>query len=200
MGARGHGAVLPLLPLVPQRVLGAATRLFAEQGFENTSVQQIVDAAGVTKGAMYHYFKSKDDLLVASYARLLDLQDAHLVAMAGRSASATDRLRMVVEDLVRTTLENLDDATVFYRSMHLLHEPSRGRVREQRREFRAGFERLVREGMSNGELRTDAPLDLISFNFFGAIGYLTVWYSPTGTRSIDEIAHWYADLLISALT
>lgn len=41
----------------------AAVELFARHGIANTSVQQIVEAAGVTKGAMYHYFRSKDDLL-----------------------------------------------------------------------------------------------------------------------------------------
>ena len=39
---------------VPQRLLAAATRLFAEQGYDRTSVQEIVEAAGVTKGALYH--------------------------------------------------------------------------------------------------------------------------------------------------
>ncbi|KOG87710.1 TetR family transcriptional regulator, partial [Streptomyces varsoviensis] len=59
---------------VPQRLLAAATRLFADQGYDRTSVQEIVEAAGVTKGALYHYFGSKDDLLHEVYARLLRLQ------------------------------------------------------------------------------------------------------------------------------
>ena len=49
-------------PAVKERLLNVATRLFARHGFESTSVQDIVDAAGVTKGAMYHYYGSKDDL------------------------------------------------------------------------------------------------------------------------------------------
>ena len=52
---------------VADEVTRAAVELFAAQGYANTSVQQIVEAAGVTKGAMYHYFESKDDLLFAIY-------------------------------------------------------------------------------------------------------------------------------------
>jgi AcrR family transcriptional regulator len=48
---------------VQERLIAASLRLFAAQGVEGTSVQEIVAAAGVTKGAMYHYFASKDDLL-----------------------------------------------------------------------------------------------------------------------------------------
>ena len=68
---------------VPQRLLAAATRLFAEQGYDRTSVQEIVEAAGVTKGALYHYFGSKDDLLHEVYARVLRLQQERLDAFAG---------------------------------------------------------------------------------------------------------------------
>jgi AcrR family transcriptional regulator len=52
------------------------SELFARDGFANTSVQQIVDAA-VTKGAMYHHFRSKDDLAFGIYEHLLTLQGDH---------------------------------------------------------------------------------------------------------------------------
>jgi len=60
---------------VKDAVRTAAVELFARDGFANTSVQQIVDAAGVTKGAMYHYFRSKDDLLFGIYEHLLTIPD-----------------------------------------------------------------------------------------------------------------------------
>ena len=69
---------------VPQRLLAAATRLFAERGYDRTSVQEIVEAAGVTKGALYHYFGSKDDLLHEVYARVLRVQQERLDALRGR--------------------------------------------------------------------------------------------------------------------
>src|SRR5439155_14800464 len=50
-------------PAVRRRLVEAAVRLFAEKGYENASVSEIVAAAGVTKGSMYHYFQAKDDLL-----------------------------------------------------------------------------------------------------------------------------------------
>lgn len=78
---------------VPQRLLAAATRLFAEKGYDRTSVQEIVEAAGVTKGALYHYFGSKDDLLHEVYARVLRIQQERLDAFAGADAPVEERLR-----------------------------------------------------------------------------------------------------------
>ena len=105
---------------VPQRLLAAATRLFAEQGYDRTSVQEIVEAAGVTKGALYHYFGSKDDLLHEVYARVLRVQQERLDTFAGADAPVEERLRGAAADVVVTTIENLDDAAIFFRSMHHL--------------------------------------------------------------------------------
>ena len=79
---------------VPERLVDAATRLFADRGFDRVAVQEIVDAAGVTKGAMYHYFGSKDDLLHEIYARVLRMQIERLEKFAtgeGRSPSGCTR-------------------------------------------------------------------------------------------------------------
>src|SRR3954447_24369340 len=77
---------------VPRRLLTIATRLFAKKGFESTSVQEIVDAAGVTKGAMYHYFSSKDDLLYKVYARVLRMQTERLEKFAASEDPVGTRL------------------------------------------------------------------------------------------------------------
>ncbi|MGW6507380.1 helix-turn-helix domain-containing protein, partial [Streptomyces niveus] len=85
---------------VPQRLLAAATRLFAEQGYGSTSVQEIVEAAGVTKGALYHYFGSKEDLLQEVYARVLRLQQERLDAFADADEPVERRLRAAAADVV----------------------------------------------------------------------------------------------------
>src|SRR3954465_15670305 len=94
---------------VDGRLLAEATRLFARQGFDRTSVQEIVEAAGVTKGAMYHYFGSKDDLLHEIYGRVLREQPDRLEKVAASAAPAADRLAEAAADVVVSTIENLDD-------------------------------------------------------------------------------------------
>lgn len=115
-------------------------------------------------------------------------------------APVLERLRLIGEDLVRTTLEHFDNAVVFHRSLHLLSDPSRASFREGRRKYRRLFEQLLRDGIASGEVRPDLQVDLASFNYFGAIGYLTVWYSPEGERTVDEIARGFGDLLIASIT
>src|ERR1700738_3486312 len=89
MGTRGAGpmtdidhvvrpAVRTRDSAVERRILAAAVRLFADKGFDGASVQEIVAAAQVTKGALYHYFESKNDLLYEIYHSLLSRQLADL--------------------------------------------------------------------------------------------------------------------------
>ena len=124
---------------VADDVTRAAVRLFAAQGYANTSVQQIVEAAGVTKGAMYHYFESKDDLLFAIYERMLSLQKSHLDEIIARGGPVDDVLRAVCVDVVETSIEFLAEGTVFFRSQHMLTQPRQQEVVRRRREYHDEF-------------------------------------------------------------
>ena len=104
------------------RLLSVATELFAEKGFDATSVQEVVERAQVTKGALYHYFDSKQDLLYEIYHSIISQQLADLerILAAGEPAGAT--LRAIIVNLVETTAARVDQAMVFGREMHRLDQ------------------------------------------------------------------------------
>ncbi|MFC7326362.1 TetR/AcrR family transcriptional regulator [Marinactinospora rubrisoli] len=184
---------------VPDRLLTVATRLFAERGFERTSVQELVDAAGVTKGAMYHYFSSKEDLLFAVYQRVLAMQTRRLEGFATAEGPLPERLHAAAADVVHTTVDNLDDTVIFFRSLHMLSEERSGAVRRQRREYHERFRDMIRTGQRQGDFRTDIPADLVVNHFFGAVHHLGMWYRPDGELSGAAIGGYYADLLLAGL-
>src|ERR1700722_15280446 len=150
---------------VKERLLRVATRLFARHGFEGTSVQDIVDAAGVTKGAMYHYYGSKDDLLYEVYHQVLTMQTSHLEQIAAGPGSAEERLRAAAADVISTSLDNLDDMIVFFRSLHMLPEDKQGQVRAERRLYHDKFKALVEEGQAAGVFRADISADIVVHYF-----------------------------------
>ncbi|MCB5169729.1 TetR/AcrR family transcriptional regulator [Streptomyces bambusae] len=184
---------------VPQRLMAVATRLFAERGYDRTSVQEIVEAAGVTKGALYHYFGSKDDLLHEVYARMLRLQQERLDAIAGSGGPVEERLRAAAADVVVTTIENLDDAMIFFRSMHQLSPEKNKQVRAERRRYHERFRALVEEGQRSGVFATATPADLVVDYHFGSVHHLSTWYRADGELSPQQVADHMADLLLRAL-
>ncbi|MEV0093058.1 TetR/AcrR family transcriptional regulator [Streptomyces sp. NPDC050738] len=184
---------------VPQRLLAAATRLFAERGYDRTSVQEIVEAAGVTKGALYHYFGSKEDLLHEIYARVLRLQQERLDAFAEADGPVEQRLRDAAADVVVTTIDNLDDASIFFRSMHHLSPEKNKQVRAERRRYHERFRALIEEGQKQGVFSAATPADLVVDYHFGSIHHLSTWYRPAGSMTQTEVAAHLADLLLRAL-
>ncbi|GHF37658.1 AcrR family transcriptional regulator [Amycolatopsis bartoniae] len=184
---------------VPRRLLAAATKLFAQQGYDRTSVQEIVAAAGVTKGAMYHYFGSKDDLLSEIYGRVLRLQTEQLEKVAATEAPVAERLRRAAQDVVVSTIENLDDMTIFLQSVHLLAPEKSRAVRAERRRYHERFRALVEEGQRAGEFRADKPADIVVDFFFGSVHHLGAWYRSGGRLSAREVGEHYADLLLAGL-
>jgi AcrR family transcriptional regulator len=184
---------------VKERLLRVATRLFARNGFEGTSVQDIVDAAGVTKGAMYHYYGSKDDLLYEVYHQLLTMQTTRLNDIVKGSGTPEERLRAAAIDVVVSSLDNLDDMIVFFRSLHMLPEDRQTQVRAERRAYQDQFKALVDEGVADGTFRTDVAADIIVHYYLSAVNQLGSWYRPDGPMTAAQVGEDYSKLLLGSL-
>lgn len=184
---------------VPDAIKAAALELFVAHGFENTSVDQIVAAAGVTKGAMYHHFSSKNELLFDIYDRLLTTQSEHLAAIVAGPGTARERLRAAAVDVIVTSLAAHAEATVFFRSRHLLQPASQEEFTTRRRAYSRMFEELLAEGVAEGSVRADLPPIAVEGYFFGAVHYLAEWYDERGALGPAQIADIYADLLLSSV-
>jgi len=177
----------------------AAVDLFSTQGYANTSVQQIVEAAGVTKGAMYHYFESKDDLLFSVYERMLSLQTSHLEEIVGRGTPTAQTLHDVCVDVIETSIDFLPEGTVFFRSVHMLSEPRQKEVTRRRRQYHDVFASLIEHGQEEGLYRTDIPRAVLVAHFFADVHYLSNWYSPEGPEDKVLLAKQLTDLFLVAI-
>lgn len=180
-------------------VIRAAVELFAKRGYANTSVQHIVEAAGVTKGAMYHYFESKDDLLFGIYDSLLSIQKSRLDSIIAAGGETNHVLRAVCVDVLETTIEYLAEGTVFFRSMDMLSAPRRKEVVRRRREYNDEFAALVRRGQREGHYRDDIPLAVLIAHFFSDAHYLSYWYSEEKPEDRTLVAEQITDLFMSSL-
>jgi AcrR family transcriptional regulator len=180
-------------------VTRAALELFAAQGYANTSVQQVVEAAGVTKGALYHYFQSKDDLLFAIYERMLSLQTEHLTTIVARGEPTAATLRAACVDVIETSIDFLLEGTVFFRSVHMLSAPRQQEVVRRRRAYHDTFAGIVERGQAEGIYRADIPRGVLVAHFFSDVHYLPTWYSPEGPESKTLLANQLTDLFLVSI-
>ena len=130
---------------------------------------------------------------------MLRLQQERLDAFATPTRPSSERLRAAAADVVVTTIENLDDATIFFRSMHQLSPEKNKQVRAERRRYHERFRALIEEGQRSGVFSTATPADLVVDYHFGSVHHLSTWYRADGPLSPQQVADHLADLLLRAL-
>jgi AcrR family transcriptional regulator len=148
---------------------------------------------------MYHYFGSKEDLLTEVYGRVLRAQTEQLEKIVVTEAPVRRRLREACTSVVVSTIENLDDMTIFLQSMHHLSPQTQKAVRAGRRRYHERFRSLIEEGQSSGEFRGDKPADIVVDFFFGSVHHLGSWYRGDGKLSARQVGEHYAGLLLDSL-
>jgi len=139
-----------------QQIFSAATRQFSRRGFHQTSIQDICDEAGLSAGAVYRYFKNKEDLIsqIAVENRQRNLA---LVEEIDRAESAREKMRRLIETFfgmldkdgcpVRMDIELWAEALRNPRIMRIVRQSLNG--------HHSAFVRIVEQGQRDGEIRTD---------------------------------------------
>ncbi|MEU8797671.1 TetR/AcrR family transcriptional regulator [Spirillospora sp. NPDC048819] len=184
---------------VERRILDAALTLFAERGFDGTSVQGIVEAAEVTKGALYHYFDSKDDLLYEIYHSLIDRQLADLGEVLARGLPPRESVRAVLAGLIRSTAEHIDEAKVFSREMHRLDSARMRSVRADRRRYHVTFRGLIEQGQRDGVFSDATPAETVTIVALGMVNQMPSWYRADGPKTAGRLADEVAGFVLAAL-
>ncbi|MEU6151893.1 TetR/AcrR family transcriptional regulator [Actinosynnema sp. NPDC047251] len=186
-------------PATPDRIVSAAVRLFAAKGFDATTVQEVVEAASVTKGALYHYFGSKDDLLFEIYRSLIGRQTAELDRIVGKGADPATTVREIVVSLVETTAASVDETAVFVREMHKLDAERMAAVRADRRRYHETFRAVVAKAQAEGRFGARVPADTAVLIALGVVNQLPTWYRPDGPKPPATLAAEIADFVLAGL-
>lgn len=147
-----------------QQIMDASIRLFADQGFENTSIQAIAAAAGVAKGTMYLYFSSKDDLVtqVHAYCHHMDAEacNAGVDQIRGAIAKLCHRFDNIIEYVLSHPLESRIE------QLYAQSPQYGGREKESQREMYDAIHAVICLGIRDGELR-DMPEDMLTNIYYG---------------------------------
>lgn len=85
-----------------QQVIAAAVRVFVAKGIQNTSMNEIIQASGLSKGGVYHYFESKDDLVLGVLDVFLEIQRDALQLALAQEAPTRDRLETIVKAIANS--------------------------------------------------------------------------------------------------
>src|SRR5690349_10308580 len=127
-----------------QEILRTAARLFQQQGYDATSMNDVAAALRLSKGGLYHHFQSKDEILFDLMDHAMDVTQERVIDAVRDLSDPEDRLRMLIRRHIAVVLSERDrEITVMLHENHPLPPPLRRRINARKKQYVHFLERLI---------------------------------------------------------
>lgn len=185
-------------PEIQRNILKRAAAVFASVSYATSTISDLAHATGVSRGALYHYFPSKEAILCG----ILDDHLQEFLAMVDEamqpSLSAVEQLRAVTKAIVEFNAHSPDEQVLLLNDLNQLAEDDRNRLK--------GLERQILDRLSDLLIRVDAAGKITPANkrvytmmYLGIVNYTFAWFDPNGRVSPAGYAELATDLFLHGL-
>jgi AcrR family transcriptional regulator len=177
-------------------VIAVATRLFRENGFRATRLDDIADALGVTRAALYYYFDGKRDVLEEVCSRAMASTEAALRRIQDLDDPA-ERLHGFAHQYAQNMAG--DAARVFARDNQELRPAFRRGLMARARAVTDGAEEILRYGIEHGAFDPELDVHITARGFLGMLNSLADWHRANRDGPLSDTAHLLVDVFITGL-
>jgi len=173
-----------------EKILSAASQLFSDRGYKATSMDEIGGQVGLHKTSLFHYFKSKEEILM----RVMDesLRD-HIPALKqildDPKLTSKEKLRLALKRQILVTCKFKDHINVWLTEAKGLPLKKRERYNKTRKQYETYFEEIIRQVQKDKKTDLFKGLDprLVKLGILGMCNWLTKWYDENGPSTPEEI-------------
>ena len=175
-------------------ILRTAAQLFAEKGYEATSLDMIAEMLGMHKATLYHYMSSKESILYQCLVFSFSDLEIIMEKMHDRSVPVLERLRSFIRSLAQAQNNDFGRCLILVGSRPLDMLPG-GEIRQFQRRLDTVVRDLVTEGMADGSIKP-LHVGLFSAMLFGALNWIPRWHKDTGKLSVQEVVDSFMDMML----
>ncbi|MBI5445935.1 MAG: TetR/AcrR family transcriptional regulator [Deltaproteobacteria bacterium] len=175
------------------QIFSEGARLFAQKGYERTSLQEVADALGLTKPALYYYYSSKEQLLYEIMSFVMDRVLADIGEVAATDAAPVEKMREMIRKYLGFFAAHPHELTLMSTAGDSLGPELRGRIVVRERQYLELVKGIVAEVL--GERRRE-HLDqtAVAFALIGGMSWIFKWYDPEGRIDPGELAEVFAKI------
>lgn len=178
-------------------ILRSAADAFTRSGFTRATMDEIADKVQMTKGNLYYYFPSKQDLLFfcqdESLGRLIE--QTQTISRSGLDACA--QLRAMIICHVKTILEELPGSTA-HTDFRSLPAPLLNKVIKKRDRYEQAYRDVIKRGIQQGAFRK-CNVKTAVWAILGALNWSVQWFSRKGEITVNQLGEDFADLFVASL-
>jgi len=178
-----------------QEILRTAARLFQQQGYDATSMNDVAAALKLSKGGLYHHFQSKDEILFNLMNHAMDITEESVLKPVMAIPDPEQRLRVLIRRHIAVVLSERDrEITVMLHENHPLPPALRKRINARKKDYVHFLENLVAEvGRARGAKGSVTPR-AAAFALLGMLNWIYQWYRPEGTLQEESLAQQYTEI------
>jgi AcrR family transcriptional regulator len=166
--------------------IDAATVLFAEKGYNGTSIQDLADRLGLTTASLYYYVDGKRDLLFRVLQSGVESFLAGLEEIVAEDIPAREKLRRAISSHIGFVLDKPSAVAVFLRERRFLPPEQRDEYAARVDRYDRMFTEIVKKAMDDGDVPGGDPM-LLRVLGLGSINWIVEWYRPDGRLTRDEL-------------
>lgn len=176
-------------------ILDVATRLFAEKGYDRTSLQDIINETKLSKGAIYHHFVSKEDILEAVFNRIEEENTAALVKVRDdKTANGLEKLR----NIIRTAVFNSNQSLILTITPSLLDNPRflALQIAQIYQNVAPTFiQPILQQGIEDGSIKIEYPKEVAEAIMILANTWLNPLVDKTDKQGMRKRCNTFNNLL-----
>jgi AcrR family transcriptional regulator len=164
----------------------SAAKLFAVKGYTETSLEDVAGISRMSKGAMYHYFRNKSDILDYILSTFMDVVLDNAQQGLAELSDPVERLRIIILRHVKTYVEHPDLAKTLLNEAYNLQAAKLKKIEAKQKEYFA----LVAQTISSclrGGIDKDR-LTILTFSLLGMCNWIYAWYNPKGNITPEQLS------------
>jgi AcrR family transcriptional regulator len=170
-----------------KRIVEVSADLFSTKGYLETSMEDIAEAAGLTKGGAYYYFGSKSDILYFICTTYINLDLENLAQTLAGKKNGAERLRSIVFRHIAHYANNTSAARTLLNEAYALPPENHSEVLAMERKYFNMVRQVVSEYLGNRHPRE--IVTALTFTLFGMMNWIYSWYDPKGKIDHEKLAH-----------
>lgn len=179
-------------------IVQAAATLFDDVAYSRVSMANLAEATGLAKPTLYHYFRSKEEILYRIHHEFISILIERQRLRADKKGKRTDHLLSIMKDILELMETHRGHVRVFFEHHRELPEDWKTSVARERSTYQGMVEDVIQTGMEEGVYR-ETQVRLTALAVFGMCNWAYQWYRVDGPLRPDEIAEFFFDLLMRGL-
>lgn len=179
-------------------ILRSASLVISRNGYQNATMEDIAAELLMTKGALYYYFKNKEELLYSCHDLILSAAMEQMEAIYLEELSSMDKMKKAIKAHLDIAIQEKEVFNLIVKPEQLFSEENIEEIIQKRDSYARIFDRIIDEGIKRGEF-TISDKKMARMIILGATNWVQVWYSPEGKFSKEKIEDLYAEYLLKML-